>query len=363
MALSLLFFAFAAFVHESAVVFPVLIAAYVFLFETGEESAGASSSEERSVSAGARLVTALRSSAPFFAVSALYLAARALALGAGATFGLSHTKTTVGVDLVKRKIVPHRVPSNPPAMSLLTTLPAVLCEYLAVLLLPWLAGPAHPVDFVMTAGLANFYLPLGALALAAVAGFLAFRKSPRRRLYLFCTCWWLVTLAPALSLNQVVSLVQDRYQYVPSFAVCLLVADLATRFQISIFSRRAIAAAATAVTLLYVAIVWRSEPIWHDDVAMFGRCVEMFPNSAHYRQALADTLKERGDLQGATRQLAEAVRLEPNSPVTHYALGQLYERMGRTADAEKEFHAYMALFAPWALPRDGASSETGVGPD
>jgi Flp pilus assembly protein TadD len=96
---------------------------------------------------------------------------------------------------------------------------------------------------------------------------------------------------------------------------------------------------------------------------MFGRSVEMFPNSAHYREALADTLKERGDLQGATRQLAEAVRLEPNSPVTHYALGQLYERMGRTADAEKEFHAYMALFAPWALPRNGASSETGVGPD
>jgi hypothetical protein len=363
-ALSLMFFALAAFVHESAVVFPVLIAAYVFLFETGGESAGASSSEERPVSAGARLVTAVRSSAPFFSVSALYLAARALALGAGATFGLSHTKTTVGVDLVKRKIVPHRSPSNPPASLLLRTLPAVLCEYLAVLLLPWLAGPAHPVDFVKSAELTNFYLPLGTLALAVVAGFLAFRKSPRHRLYLFCACWWLVTLAPALSLNQVVSLVQDRYQYVPSFAVCLIVADLAIGFaQISIFSRRAIAAAATAVTLLYVALVWRAEPIWHDDVAMFGRCVEMFPNSPHYRQALADTLKERGDLQGATRQLAEAVRLEPNSAVAHYALGQLYERMGRTADAEREFHAYMALFAPWAVPRDGDSSETGVSPD
>jgi len=364
MTLSLLFFAFAAFVHESAVVFPVLITAYVFLFETGEETADSSPSEERPVSAGTRLATALRSSAPFFAVSALYLAARALALGAGATFGLSHTKTTVDVDLVKRTIVPHRVLSNRLASFLLTTLPAVLCEYLAVLLVPWLAGPAHPVDFVTTAGLANFYLPLGALAMATVAGFLAFRKSPRCRLYLFCACWWLVTLAPALSLNQVVSPVQDRYQYVPSFAFCLLVADLATRFaQIGIFSRRAVAAAATTVALLYVAIVWRAEPIWHDDVAMFGRCVEMFPDSPHYRQALSEALKEQGDLQGAARQLAEAVRLEPNSPVAHYALGQLYERMGRTADAAREFHAYMALFAPWALPRDSTSSGTGVSTD
>ncbi len=364
MTLSLLFFAFAAFVHESAVVFPVLITAYVFLFETGEETADSSPSEERPVSAGTRLATALRSSAPFFAVSALYLAARALALGAGATFGLSHTKTTVDVDLVKRTIVPHRVLSNRLASFLLTTLPAVLCEYLAVLLVPWLAGPAHPVDFVTTAGLANFYLPLGALAMATVAGFLAFRKSPRCRLYLFCACWWLVTLAPALSLNQVVSPVQDRYQYVPSFAFCLLVGDLATRFaQIGIFSRRAVAAAATTVALLYVAIVWRAEPIWHDDVAMFGRCVEMFPDSPHYRQALSEALKEQGDLQGAARQLAEAVRLEPNSPVAHYALGQLYERMGRTADAAREFHAYMALFAPWALPRDSTSSGTGVSTD
>jgi hypothetical protein len=95
--------------------------------------------------------------------------------------------------------------------------------------MPWVIGPAHDVKFVTTAASEAFYGPAAILALLGLAGYLAFRKDLRARLYLFCAIWWLVTLAPVLSLNQIVATVGDRYEYLSSFGFCLLIADWANR--------------------------------------------------------------------------------------------------------------------------------------
>src|SRR6202007_1265860 len=111
----------------------------------------------------------------------------------------------------------------------LLTIPGVLVEYLKLFGLPWLAGPAHDVNFVTTPASSACYLPAATRALLAIAGYLLSRNSARRGLYLFCIIWWLVTLAPVLSLDQIVALVGDRYEYLPSFGLCLLISDAAIR--------------------------------------------------------------------------------------------------------------------------------------
>jgi Flp pilus assembly protein TadD len=63
-------------------------------------------------------------------------------------------------------------------------------------------------------------------------------------------------------------------------------------------------------------------------------------------------LEQNGDLPRAAEQLSMAVQLEPDSAALHHALGALDLRMGRKAEAQKEFDRSMAIFAPWALGKD-----------
>ena len=223
MAWPLLLFAGAAFSHETAVLFPLVIAAYVFLFETTDEKAGAWPGE--SASLARRIVQAAARSSPFLGVALLYMAARAAVLGPAGVLGLSPRKIYLGSSPASL-FQPH---PNLGLTQILMTIPTVLVNYVELLVFPWLAGPAHDVTGVTTPSFSRLYVPVTILVLLALLGYLVFRNSPRSKLYLFCVAWSLVALAPALSFNHVVALVQDRYLYLASFAFCLWLATCATQ--------------------------------------------------------------------------------------------------------------------------------------
>ena len=44
-------------------------------------------------------------------------------------------------------------------------------------------------------------------------------------------------------------------------------------------------------------------------------------------------------LFGAERALQRALTMDPNNPMPHHLLGQVYRDMGRTGDAERELNA------------------------
>jgi hypothetical protein len=300
MAWPLLLFAGAAFSHETAVLFPLLIAAYVFLFETTDGKAGASPGE--SASLARRIVQAAARSAPFLSVALLYMGARALVLGPAGVLGLSAHKVYLGPSTAPVSLFqPH---PNLSLAQILMTIPIVLVHYVELLVFPWLAGPAHGVNGVMTPSLSRLYVPVTILVLLALLGYLVFRNSPRSKLYLFCLTWSLVALAPALSFNHIVAFVQDRYLYLASFAFCLWLATCATEFAgTSVARSRAVTAAVIALTVLDIGKLWRMEPIWHDNVTLFTRCVQDFPDSVYYHRILASTLMKNGDFAAAAPHL------------------------------------------------------------
>src|SRR6266436_5740301 len=110
----------------------------------------------------------------------------------------------------------------------------------------------------------------------------------------------------------------------------------------SITRNRVVLVFATAVISVYLAVLWRAELIWHDNVTLFSRSVEMFPGSAYYHNALAQALMDNAELNAATQHLAVAFRLAPDDWAIHLALGLLYMRMSRDHDAAREMNAYNA---------------------
>ncbi len=297
----LLLFAGAAFSHETAVLFPLVIAAYVFLFETtADETAGALPGQ--SASLARRVVQAAAWSSPFLGVALLYMGTRTLVLGSAGVLGLPPHKVYLGSSTTPVSLFqPH---PNLGLSQILMTIPTVLVNYVELLVFPWLAGPAHDVNGVTTPSFSGLYVPVTILVVLALLGYLVFRNSPRSKLYLFCVTWSLVALAPALSFNHIVALVQDRYLYLASFAFCLWLATCATQLtSTSVARRRAVTAAVVALAVLDIGKLWRMEPIWHDNVTLFTRCVQDFPDSVYYHRLLASALMKNGDFAAAAPHL------------------------------------------------------------
>ena len=326
MFIALILYACATLTHESAILFPAIVFAYVFIFE-GDETGTVR-----------RMGKALRVSAPFVVVAIAYMCARLHALGMNFLFGVPRTAT--GALILRGFVVsmPHYSPAE-----VLMTLPVVLVAYLAILTMPEMAGPTHAVEWITHPAPIVFISAASLVVIAAVALIAAWR-SPRRRIFLFCAAWSLFTIAPALNLNALWWLVDDRYLYAPSFGWSLAVAVAAVQIAAAgSRARTAVGVAMAALLVVYAISTMRTERYWYDDVAFFERCVEIAPHESDYRLRLAGAMNKAGDPEGAAQELRVGTTLEPDDVHLHLKLAQQYKMMGRELDFEQEFLRFNQL--------------------
>ena len=329
-----LIFAMALLSHESAVVFPLIIVAYGVLIAP---SAPTSWRE--------RLVRAAIATAPFFVEVVIYLAIRREVLGFITRLNITNPMT--------------------PAQGWLT-LPSALGTYAMMLIMPWRAGPVHPVDIVTSARSSQFYMPI--LALLGLIGSVAVAlwNDARRMTYLFWAMWIAITVAPVLDLRAFspLALVEDRYLYMASVAWCIALSDIAVSFFISIEpSGDLLAVASATVTIAFAASLFHVESFWHDEIALFGTCVEMAPRSSLCHDRLGLALKSRGDKEDAEHEFLIAQEIEPNDGANLYNLGLVHAEMGRGEDALGELKRALAMLpdAPPAAYIDLAKLADSIG--
>jgi tetratricopeptide (TPR) repeat protein len=192
-----------------------------------------------------------------------------------------------------------------------------------------------------------------AVIVLAAGAFMLGRRSPNRRIYLFCAVWIALTMAPALNLNALWWLVDDRYLYAPSFGWSLALAMVAMEIAASGSRARTVLGPALAVILVaYATSTMQTERYWRDDVAFFSRCVEIGPNEPDYRLRLAAAQNKAGNSEEAARVLERGTQLDPGDVHLHLKLAQQYQMMGRQADFMREFQKVTELSAAKALRND-----------
>jgi protein O-mannosyl-transferase len=324
--IALILYACATLTHESAILFPLIVFAYGLILEGGDESG-----------AIRRIVSALRLCAPFVLVAIAYLCARLNALGWHFMFG---THYPAGILAVRGFVIskPHYSP-----VAILMTLPEVLLAYLGVLTLPAMAGPTHALEWI-TQPEPIVFIKTAVLLLIAAAAFILAWRSSRRRIYLFCAIWSLLTIAPALNLNALWWLAEDRFLYAPSFGWSLAFALAAYEIAaIGATARKAVGVAMAALLVLYAGSTIETVHYWHDDVTFFQRCVEIDPHNPDYRLRLAGAMNKAGNPDGAVRELLDGIALDPDEVHLHFRLAQQYKTMGRELEFEQEFMKFNQL--------------------
>ena len=71
--------------------------------------------------------------------------------------------------------------------------------------------------------------------------------------------------------------------------------------------------------------------------ALLRKSVSLKADYWESRLELAKALEQKGDLEGAARELQRAIELNPKTAEAHFRLGRVYDRMGKPEEAKKEY--------------------------
>ncbi|HVA80999.1 MAG TPA: tetratricopeptide repeat protein, partial [Candidatus Binataceae bacterium] len=331
--ISLALFAGALLSHEEGVMLPGLLMAYVFLLEDAPAAAPAASGRGAQIrTLAARAIDAIWKTTPYLVLAAIYLALRIAVLG----------------------FINNKSPDNNATFAqVLMSIPSALAHYAALMVIPWMAGPAHAFTFADSVTSPIFYLPVAVLGVLGVAVVLMLRTTARWRLYTFLILWTLFEIAPVMNLGGLVRvmLIQDRYAYMAAFAVALLAGDITAGYAERGGEARNLATAvAVTVIAVYGVGAWTVEGYYHDEYTLFTKCIQEDPSSTLCRGRLGMLLENQHDFKGAELQFRADVALNPDDGVDLYNLGRLHAAEGHYIEADNEMARALKLLGSQVPP-------------
>jgi hypothetical protein len=223
------------------------------------------------------------------------------------------------------------------------------CHYLGKMFWPtdlavFYPHPAHwPLAKVLLAG--GFLLGLSGLLFAAR------RRSP---FLLMGWLWFAGTLAPVIGLVQVGEIaLADRYTYIPSLGVLILSVwgayELTRRWRPGVM---AFSVGGSAAILLCLVLTRQQLGHWQGSEALFRHALEVTENNPLAHNNLGAALLNQGQIEEATRQLQEAIRLKPAFADAHNNLGNALAKQGQIAEAILQFQEALRLNPDYAQARN-----------
>ena len=313
-AMSLALFALALLSKETAIVLPVLIFAFVLIFERDDEAGSG---------LGRRSLAAVQESAPYLLLVLVYGIARYRALG-----GWSHPTIPIGWTEV------------------VLTWPAVLWFYVRHLILPLRLSEFYGLDYVPHFSATAVLLPLAFLVIVALAVTLVLIVIGRnsharsREIARFALVLLIVPLLPVLDLHSLTvgDIVHDRYLYLSSVGFALLIALLIRELAQRLPGRQRAILPVVSVTIIgvaFAALTITQQMPWASDILLYTRGVESAPVNLTVRDNLASALLKANQPERAIPLYQEVLNRNPDFWRSNYNLGFAYYKTAQFPAAER----------------------------
>jgi len=283
LALSLSCFVPALLSKETAVVIPLLIMLYDWLFE--------GQGRIRALAAGWKRY------APYFALILAYLAMRRLALG--------------------------RVSQCPywgdSVWTTVFTMFRAALEYVRLLFLPLRLR----VDYVyqLSASLLDWRV-LGSLAILSGISLLAWRDIKKQRYLAFGWLWLVTGLMPVSNLLPLTAILAERFLYLPLMGFAVWAGYLWSRLENRKLAAAILFLALTAMMTLSI----KRNLEWQDPFRFWATEVSRSPNSYIAHDYLGNLYYQKGDLPSAERHLLRAEELDPTYFNSLHGLSLVYAK-------------------------------------
>jgi protein O-mannosyl-transferase len=328
-AASLALYALAMLSKETALILPMLVFAYAWIWEREWGAASFRWEPLRRLEPFERLGASFLQAAPYLALTAAYLPIRIRALG-----GFSHVLTPV------------------PIATSVYTWPSLVWFYAKKLVWPTGLSPFYDFPYVTGPGLREFLLPAaGVVLIAALLGFWARRREKpgnpshwqgESRALAFASLWLCLPIVPLLNLSIFGSgdIAHDRYLYLPSIGASWIAAVCWKRLSAGgMVASRSLAfplAIATAVAVLLGGLTVADTAYWSDNLSLYSRGTNLAPNNFRARLNLANAACNRGFYDAGLKLYAQVIERAPNFPLAFYDRGVTELELGRVAEADRD---------------------------
>lgn len=219
--------------------------------------------------------------------------------------------------------------------------PLVFGRALAALLWPWSPCPVQDASRATAPVLAALGALVAPAVAAAVSGTWRRRLAPWGRAALLFT----LTLLPVSGIVPLPMPFADRFLYLPSVALVWALALAGERWERSAAApvRRIAPIVAVLLACGWSVRTVTYAPVWRDDVALFTRILERWPQSAPALNELGVAWSDRGEPARARPPLERAVRLAPGFAPAHFNLARVLEAQRDTLAAVGELRAALQL--------------------
>ncbi len=223
----------------------------------------------------------------------------------------------------------------------LMNVPLAYITYLEKIFWPQNLAVFYPYSQMQTS-LAGFGLAL--LVLAGLT-WICLRERKRRPCLLVGWIWFGVMLLPVIGIVQVgLQSVADRYTYLPSLGIVMIVSWLLVRGASHFRIMRSVVVVCLFVVLLVLgACVRRQLTHWKDSVALFRRALVVNGEDPTIRNYLANAYRMAGDRDEAISQYEAILKVTPESAAFQYRLGYLLMQQGRSEAAQASFSKVLRL--------------------
>jgi tetratricopeptide (TPR) repeat protein len=285
---SLALFWLAMLSKEMAVMLPVLLSVYSWIYE------------ER----GGRIKKAV----PFFLLLGVYIAYR--------IFGL---ETFAGQQQLRADVV-----------TLASTAAAATFDYMRLLVFPYPLKAYYTLTWYgpgSIKALAGF----AALILAVILFFLLYLS--KRKTAAYSLAWTFIALAPVMNIGSLGEFsIAERYLYIPSIGFSIFAGLFFATFMRGGSGKIAVAALAVVVVVLGAMTINRNR-LWSNDLDFYTEMVRIAPSSAAAHGNLAHAQDKLGAQEAAIKEMEAASALVPGNPDILFELGSYYYKAGRFGEA------------------------------
>jgi tetratricopeptide (TPR) repeat protein len=202
---------------------------------------------------------------------------------------------------------------------------SVIAHYAYKLVFPFRLNPTP--EFPPPANFFNLHTLVG----IAVVGLIVVSviRWKQHRAFMFGMAVIVCGLLPVLHIVPANQVLAERFLYFPSFGYALLVALAMTYLM-----QRRKSAAMVAVGIFLLACSVRTVTgtvVWKDEMTLFGKAVQLSPNSPTANFDFGVTLAQQGKLEDALVYLRRATEISPNYADAWSAMGRAEDKLGQHA--------------------------------
>ncbi len=221
-------------------------------------------------------------------------------------------------------------PGNSMLVNVLT-MTKVIASYIKLWFFPVMLNPDYHVLFETTATKPTFLLSAGLLICIVV---ITLRLYKKEKCITFSLVWVIITLIPVMNIIALGNIMAERYLYLPSLGVCLLLGMLIVRLHRYAQNSRIVMLICLIVTLIPCLMhTIRHNRVWSNERTLWSFAVFNTACSFNAHNNLGKEYFQKGLVDKAIEEytiaLSKASEVQYAYPIAHYNLGLAYDEKGR----------------------------------